>query len=554
MKRRIVIKNLVAAAPAIWLSQSLQSISLFEFSRIHEPMAKGPFEPSWDSLKQYQTPDWFRDAKFGIWAHWGPQCQPEFGDWYARSMYIEGSRQYKYHIEKYGHPSAFGFKDVIHQWKAENWNPEELMELYKRAGAKYFMALANHHDNFDNYNSKYQKWNSVNLGPGKDLIGGWEKAARKNGLRFGVSVHAAHAWTWFEQSQQADKTGPFAGVPYDGKLKGSDGRKTWWSKLDPQELYAQNHPLSDGSDDERNIHKQWNWGNGAAEPSKQYCDKFYNRTADLINKYDPDLVYFDDTALPLWPVSDAGLRVAAHYYNRSIQKRGKLEVVINGKILDEEQRKCMVWDIERGQSNTIEPLPWQTDTCIGHWHYDHPLYDRHGYKTAKTVIHTLIDVVSKNGNLLLSVPVRGDGTIDADERKIVEGIAGWMQINNEAIFNTRPWKIFGEGPAIESAAPLTAQGFNEGKGKPFTHEDIRFTIKGDILFAFLLGWPGEKETVIKSLAATSPQLAGKKIRDVSLIGYHGKLEWQQTTEGLKVKMPLQPPCENAFVLTIFGAI
>ena len=423
----------------------------------------------------------------------GSQCQPEYGDWYARSMYIEGSKVYKYHVEKYGHPSTFGFKDVIHQWKAENWRPEELMELYKRAGAKYFMALANHHDNFDNYNSKYQRWNSINYGPQKDIIGGWEKAARTNGLRFGVSVHAAHAWTWYEQSQKADKAGPLAGVPYDGKLKKRDGKNEWWSKLDPQDLYAQNHAVSEGSDNEANIHKQWNWGNGASIPDKKYVDKFYNRTVDLINTYDPDLVYFDDTALPLWPVSDKGLRIAAHYYNHSIKKHGKLEAVINGKILDAEQRQCMVWDIERGQSNTIEPQPWQTDTCIGHWHYDRPLYDRHGYKTATTVIHTLVDVVSKNGNLLLSVPVRGDGTIDEDERKVVEGIAAWMKINDEAIFSTRPWKIFGEGPAIESAAPLTAQGFNEGKGKPFTAEDIRFTRKGNTLYAFLLGWPGEKD-------------------------------------------------------------
>ncbi|MBC7888393.1 MAG: alpha-L-fucosidase [Ferruginibacter sp.] len=553
MKRRTILKNLAAAVPAFLIGRSPYASTLLKEVNSNEPIAKGPFKPTWDSLKQYQVPDWFRDAKFGIWAHWGPQCQPEFGDWYARSMYIEGSRSYKYHVEKYGHPSKAGFKEVIHQWKAENWNPEQLLDLYKRAGAQYFVALANHHDNFDNYNSKYQNWNSVKYGPQKDIIGGWEKAARNNGMRFGVSVHAAHAWTWYEQSQKSDKTGPLAGVPYDGKLTKAQGKDTWWSKLDPQELYAQNHSLSEGSDNAGNIHKQWNWGNGANAPDKKYCDKFYNRTVDLINKYNPDLVYFDDTALPLWPVSDAGLRIAAHYYNHSIKKHGKLEAVINGKILDEEQRKCMVWDIERGQSNVIESQPWQTDTCVGNWHYDRPLYDRHGYKTAKTVIHTLIDVVSKNGNLLLSVPVRGDGTIDADEQKVVEGIADWMKINSEAIFATRPWQIFGEGPAIASAAPLSAQGFNEGKGKPFTEADIRFTSKGEILYAFLLGFPGETGTLIKSLATSSPQLKGKKISGVSLLGHNGKLEWQQSGEGLKVKMPVKLPCESAVVLKISGA-
>jgi alpha-L-fucosidase len=159
-------------------------------------MARGPFTPDWDSLAAYRTPDWFRNAKFGIWAHWGPQCEPEFGDWYARGMYEEGSDAYKYHLKKYGHPSQFGFKDIIHQWKAERWDPDALVSLYKQAGARYFVALANHHDNFDLYASKYQpQWNSTRLGPKKDLIAGWGAAARRHGLRFGVSVHAAHAWT-----------------------------------------------------------------------------------------------------------------------------------------------------------------------------------------------------------------------------------------------------------------------------------------------------------------------------------------------------------------------
>lgn len=551
MRRRTAVKNLAAALPALWMGNSIKANAFFANLNLHERLMNGPFEPSWESLKQYEVPEWFRDAKFGMWAHWGPQCQPEYGDWYARQMYIEGNRDYKYHLEKYGHPSKFGFKDVINTWKAENWNPEELVSLYVNAGAKYFVALANHHDNFDNYNSKYQDWNSTKIGPMKDLIGGWEKAARKNGLRFGVSVHAAHASLFYESSQSADKIGPLAGVPYDGKLQKTDGKGKWWNGFDPQELYEQRRPLVDGDYD---IGKQWAWGNGATVPSKKYCDKFFNRTIDLINKYNPDLLYFDDTALPLWPVSDAGLKIAAHYYNQSIQKHGRLEAVLTGKVLDEEQRKCMVWDIERGQSNNIEPLHWQTDTCIGNWHYDRPLYNEHGYKTAKTVVHTLIDIVSKNGNLLLNIPVRGDGTIDDDERKVVAGITDWMKINSEAIYSTRPWKIFGEGPAIENEAPLKAEGFNEGKGKPFTAEDIRFTTKEKSIYAFALGWPGDKEVVIKSLATSSQKIDSKKITGVSLLGYKGKLEWSQTDDGLKVKMPLQQPCDNAIVMKIEGAI
>ncbi|MGN6626020.1 MAG: alpha-L-fucosidase, partial [Tepidisphaeraceae bacterium] len=193
-----------------------------------QPIAPGKFKPTWDSLKQYQTPDWFGKAKFGIWAHWGPQCQPEDGDWYARNMYIEGSGQYKDHLARYGHPSVAGFKDIIHEWKAEKFDPDRLLSLYKRAGAQYFSALGDHHDNFDLWNSKYQPWNATQIGPQKDLIAGWEKAARANGLKFGVSIHAAHAWTWYEPAQGADKTGPKAGAPYDGKLTKADGKGTWW--------------------------------------------------------------------------------------------------------------------------------------------------------------------------------------------------------------------------------------------------------------------------------------------------------------------------------------
>ncbi|MES2377865.1 MAG: alpha-L-fucosidase [Bacteroidota bacterium] len=540
MERRTLIKGMAVGLSSVYLSKS------YGGRLLKAPYVADIFKPTWDSLTQYQVPDWFRDAKFGMWAHWGPQCQPEYGDWYARGMYQEGSAQYKYHVEKYGHPSKFGFKDVIHEWKAENWDPEELLGLYKKAGAKYFMALANHHDNFDLYNSKCQKWNSTRIGPKKDLIGGWAKAAKHHGLRFGVSVHAAHAWSWLETAQRADKNGPLAGIPYDGKITKADGAGKWWDGEDPQELYAQNHPLSENSLNDGMIHRQWNWGNGVAKPSTAYCEKFYNRTIDLIDKYGPDVVYFDDTALPLWPVSDAGLRIAAHLYNTSIKKHGKLDAVVFGKILDEQQRKCMVWDIERGQSNQIEAQPWQTDTCIGDWHYNRKVYDRNGYKSAKTVIHTLIDVVSKNGNLMLNIPVRGDGTIDEKERAIVEEIAAWMQINSESVYGTRPWKTFGEGPARESAAPLSAQGFNEGRGKPFGAEDIRFVTKGKILYATLFGWPMGGNSIIKAL---KPGIFGT-IEKVSMLGQPENLRFEQTSAGLKVNLPEQAPGKIAFVLKI----
>jgi len=549
MKRRTLIKGMAAALPSLWLSGA-SGKGLFPAAYSLEPIARGPFRPSWESLQQYKTPEWFRDAKFGMWAHWGPQCQPEAGDWYARGMYQEGSRQYKIHLQKYGHPSVFGFKDVINTWKAESWDPEELVSLYKNAGARYFMALANHHDNFDTYDSRYQRhWNAVNIGPGKDLISGWAKAAKNNGLPFGVSVHASHAWRFYESAQRFDKAGPYAGIPYDGKLTASDGRGKWWDGLDPQELYAQNHPLSEDSWKDGSIHKQWGWGNGAYPPGKAYIENFYNRTIDLIDKYNPDVVYFDDSQLPFWPVSDAGLRIAAHLYNKSIKDHGELRAVINGKILDESQRQAMVWDIERGQANEIQPLPWQTDTCIGGWHYDRELYNQDRYKTAKTVIQTLVDIVSKNGNLMLNIPVRGDGTIDEKERKVVEEIGRWMKLNGESIYGTRPWKVFGEGPALQATANLSAQGFNEGKGKPFTYEDIRFATKGNALYATAMGRPEDGKLVIKSLATNSEYFPGE-IQKLEWVPTKQSLTFERKENGLIVSLPEGRPDELSYANAI----
>ena len=265
--------KVVLSISALLLCFALQAQTTYTLTvrTTDEPIAKGAYEPTLESLQKYQAPEWFRNAKFGIWAHWGPQCQPGQGDWYARMMYRQGSHPYNWHVQNYGHPSKFGFKDVINTWKAEKWEPEKLVALYKRAGAQYFFAMANHHDNLDMWNSKYQSWNSVQVGPHKDILAGWAQAAKKYNLPLGLSIHAAHAWSWMETAQQSDKEGEYAGVPYDGKLSAADGKGTWWEGLDPQELYAQNHPLSEGSENINKIHSQWTWGNGVAMPSLEYC-------------------------------------------------------------------------------------------------------------------------------------------------------------------------------------------------------------------------------------------------------------------------------------------
>ena len=507
----------------------------------NEKMAEGQYQPQWESLKKHKTPEWFRNAKFGIWAHWGPQCVEGSGDWMAREMYMEGSYAYKYHKEHYGHPSEFGFKDILPLFKAEKWDPDKLVERYKRLGAQYFFVLGNHHDNFDLWDSKYQEWNSVNIGPKKDLIDGWAKAAKKHGLPLGISFHADHAWNWYEPSQRYDINGSKAGEYYDGKLTKADGKGKWWEGYDPQNLYAQNHPMSDRSWANNRVHWQWAWGNGATLPSKEYVTTFYDRTLDAINRYQPDLIYFDVTVVPFYDISDCGLKIASHFYNKNPR------AVMFGKILDEEQRKALTWDVERGAPNEIVPEPWQTCNCIGGWHYNTGIYERGGYKKAADVIKQLVDIVSKNGNLLLSVPLRADGTYDEKEAAVLDGIEAWMNVNKESIFGTRPWVKFGEGPVAEKDIKMNAQGFNDGQFTGMTAADIRFNQTKKHLYVTPMGWPADGKLVVKTLAKANHHFR-KSITKVELLGY-GKLKAKQTAEGLEVQLPA-PTNDIAPVLKI----
>ena len=508
-------------------------------------VAAGPFQPTWESLAAgYQVPDWFRNAKFGIWAHWGPQCQPEMGDWYAQKMYQFNSADYKYQCEHYGHPSKMGFKDVIHSWKAEDWDPKYLIHLYKKAGAKYFAAMAHHHDNFDNFNSTYQPWNSVAIGPKKDIVGGWAKAVRDAGLRLSLTSHGDRAWSWYQDAQGSDPSGPLAGVYYDGLMSKADGKGLWWEGLDPQDLYAQYHPRS-----------RYGWTQSGNPPlAKEFVEKYFNRVIDLIDKYNPDLLYFDDTILPIYPSTDIGLRIAAYLYNTNLKRHGKLEAVMTGKGLNADQRRALVLDVERGVTNGGEILPWQTDTCIGSWHYQKSVFEQHKYKTAKQVSQMLIDIVSKNGNLQLSIPLPGNGVPDADEMKFLAEMTAWMDVNSDGIYSTRPWKTYGEGPSTVAANQARGQFGGARDVRPYTSEDVRFTKKGDTLYAFIMVWPESHSAVIKSLAAHSPLIDGRKVEHVSLLGHWGRLVWTQDENGLNVKLPATPPCASAITLKIKGVL
>ena len=473
----------------------------------------GPFTPEWESLQNYRCPDWFRQAKLGIWAVWGPEAVPEVGDWYARNMYIEGSPQYKYHLEHYGHPSNFGYKDIVPLWKAERWDPERLIGLYKKAGARYFISIANHHDNFDCWNSKHHRWNSVQMGPKKDIVGTWRQVALKQGLRFGVTEHNARSWSWFNVNKGADKRGPYAGVPYDGN--------------DPkyQDFYFPPHEDNSSS--------------YPKDPPPLWTKQWFLRTKDLIDSYRPDLMYYDGGV----PFGEVGRRIVAHMYNQSVAgHNGKLEAVFNVKNWGgagnhgEYREGTCVLDMERGVVKDIWPNAWQTDTCIGDWYYKRGIK----YRTPPEIIHQLADIVSKNGNLLLNIPPRPDGTLDPEAEDFLSDLGKWMAVNGEAIYATSPWKKFGEGP---NQAPT---GHMQERKIQYSAEDIRFTAKGGSLYAIALGVP-RKEIAVRSLA-------GAGVKDVKLLGAPGPVKWRQTESGLIVSMPEKHSLEYAVVLKVVGRV
>ena len=490
----------------------------------------GVFEATESSLAGWECPEWFRDAKFGIWAHWGPQCQAEWGDWYARNMYMTGNGQYNHHVSTYGSPAEYGLKELCRDFTAPDWDPESLIKLYKEAGAQYFMTLGNHHDNFDLWDSPYQEWNSVNIGPGKDIVKGWADACKKYDLPLGISMHASHTWMWLEPSQD-----------FDGNLTKADGAGKWWDGYDPQELYAQRHP--------RETVSGWHWDwDGSSKPDMNYMMKFQNRVLQCINAYNPDIIYFDDSVLPFWYYNNQiGLNILQHFYNHSAaQHGGQQQVVATGKILNDSHKKFLMWDVERGIPDRAQPLPWQTCTCIGQWHYDYPTYANNSYKSAGHVIRMLVDVVSKNGCLLLSIPVNRRGTIDEKEVAVVNGIKAWMDINKESIYGTRPWKVCGEGPLYESANPLNAQGFNENIN--YSNQDVRYNEKNGTVYATIMMWPEAGDFTFKAFSVAQQSYSGN-VKSVSLMGY-GAVPFELTAEGLTVNVPSVHPNDIAPVFEI----
>lgn len=468
------------------------------------------FEGTVESLKQYDCPEWFRDAKFGIYLHWGAYSVAEQGEWYARNLYIEDRPEYEHHLKTYGHPSEFGYADFIPMWKAENFDPDALLALFKRSGAKYFTPCAVHHDNFDLWDSKYQEWNAVNMGPKKDLIRMWKDAALKAGLRFGVTTHLSRSYSWLNTANQADTKGPKKGVPYDGAQGKAKG------------LY----PSNDG----QSTHPR-----APYDPPAAWRDNWAKRIKQLIDDYEPDHLYFD-CAVPFRGSDEGktGMDVIAHFYNERpegvmcIKERPWQGFYDDG---------MTTLDYERGKAASILPEPWQTDDSIGSWGYNRAT----PYMTPGLVVDKLIDIVSKNGNMLLNIPIKADGTLDQEATDLLVKVGEWFDVNGEGIYGTHPWYMFGEGKGEIGAHDLKSE---------LTWRDIRYTTKGDTLYAFVMGPPRKHNPEIVLTFITEMNAKVGKVKSVGLLGHGGKLEWEAHGDGLTITMPEKLPTDYAHGLKI----
>ncbi len=505
MRRRtlaFVLTTALGAAAAAETPESYAGRRDAILKRLDAVVAQGPFQASWASLEGFRGPAWYEDGKFGIFIHWGVYSVPAFGsEWYPREMYRPGSAAFKHHVETYGPQSRFGYKDFIPRFTAARFDAHAWARLFRQAGAKFVVPVAEHHDGFPMYDCSLTDWSAAKMGPRRDLIGELSRAVPAEGLVFGLSSHRAEHF-WFYDG----------GMEFDSDVK------------DPR-FYGLYGPAR----------SQKRAEDQSEPPGREYLDDWLARTAELVDAYRPQLVWFD------WWIEQPAFRpylqrFAAFYYNRGAEWRKGVAINYKNEAFP---RKAAVFDVERGQLTGIRREFWQTDTSVSKdsWGY----VTNQDYKSVDSLVDDLVDIVSKNGALLLNVGPRPDGTIPEPEQEILRGIGAWLRVNGEAIYGTRPWRQFGEGPT-----EVVGGSFGDTKRPAFTSRDIRFTTRGDTLFAIALAWPGGGLT-IRSLPA-----AAGRVRSVSLLGHAGGLDWKQDETGLVITMPDRPPGDHAFAFRIEG--
>ncbi|MBN2613167.1 MAG: alpha-L-fucosidase [Bacteroidales bacterium] len=557
--------TLLPPVPEVPEKQPLNSVAMGDWKTFPEmilniPIASGPFEPTWESIeKNYPgEPAWLREAKFGIWVHFGPQSAGESGDWYARNLYKPGHWAYKNHLKRYGHPSEVGYKDVLRDWNPTKLDPVMLTGIYEDAGARFLMIQGVHHDNFDLWDSKYHPWNSVNIGPKRDLLGEWAKACRANNMHFGVTFHHEYTWWWWQAAFGCDTVGEKKGVPYDGNLTLADGKGKWWEGYDPRLLYGVDlreykgvisaansgwSPPPDGIFVNHQDYARW------------YATQWALRIMDVVEHYDPDFIYTDGTVQGPFTGNGTGMGIKANamplvmadYYNRTLKRHGavntfsivKFRHKTNGTVNTEEFG--VPADIKTDQ-------PWIAEAPVGDWFYaPNFTYD------AGMMIRYIIEAIARDGNAALCISLLPDGSLDEGSRKMLKEVGVWMRRNGEAVYGSRAWKIPGEGEQINGKLKMLPGGKLEHRHAEFkfNEQDFRFTVgKNGALYAFCMVVPKPGIKIkIKSLG-TDVTYLDKPVKSIGLLGYEGKLKWKQEAGGLVITCPSEMPFATSVVFKI----
>ena len=520
------------------------------------PITDGPYKASWASIEQNYpgTPQWLRDAKFGIWVHFGPQAAGESGDWYARHLYKEGHKAYKNHLKRYGHPSEVGYKEVLRDWNPTKLDPEYLTKLYQKAGARFLMIQGVHHDNYDLWNSQYHPWNSVNIGPKRDILREWGDACRKYNMRYGVTFHHEYTWWWWQTAFGSDKSGEKAGVPYDGHLTLADGKGKWWEGYDPRLLYGID--LREYETVEEKAHSPWSPPKAGIfgrhlDYCKWYATQWALRMMDVTAHYDPDFIYTDGTVQGPFTGDGTGTgykcnampTVMADYYNRVLKKRGKVDVFSIIKF--RKPTNGAVNTAEFDFPDTINASqPWIREAPVGDWFYAPGFtYD------SGSMIRFIIEAICRDGNAALNIPMRPDGSIEDACVTMLEEVGRWMTINGEAVYGSKAWRTLGEGE-MENGKLKKLPGGGLGKRHAefkFTPQDIRFTVgKDGNLYAFTMAVPeAGSQVIIHNL-----KKGQEKVKRVSLLGSDSKLKWRQNSEGLVINCPEKLDLATSIVFKI----